>query len=395
MTDHIPDDLDPAGRDLREYTDRLRPEHPVVRNRRGEWILLRHRDVVAAALDPQTFSSAVSAYLQVPNGLDGAAHGAARETLDRYFEPAALARFESAFREIARELLGAVPSGGPVDAVGQIGALFAVRSQSAWLGWPAKLEPRLLAWMVANHAASRSGDRQRMAAVSEEFDSIIRSVLQPRRAMGTKAPDDITTQLMHDRIAGRPFTDTELVSVLRNWTGGDLGSIALCAGVIFAYLAEHSELQQRLRDGVSDQELDAAIDEILRIDDPFLSNRRKTTCPVSVGGADLPAGAIVKLHWTSANRDAEVFGDPDRFDPQANASKNLVYGIGTHVCPGRLLATMELRVLVQEALAATSAIGLAHPDKVEREVAPVGGFRRVPVVLVGKASGRRNRAGLD
>lgn len=395
MTTDIPDDLDPSGRDLRAYTDQLRPNHPVVRNRRGEWVLLRHADVVEVALDPDTYSSAVSAHLQVPNGLDGAAHRAARLTLDRYFEPQELAGFEPVFREIARDLVNALPHGVAVDAVGQIGARFAVRAQSAWLGWPAKLEPRLLEWMSANHAATRSGDRERTAAVAGDFDSIIRSVLKPRRAMGDRAPNDVTTRLMRDTIDGRSFTEAELVSVLRNWTGGDLGSIALCVGVIFAYLAEHPDGQDRLREGVGDDELDAVVDEILRIDDPFLSNRRKTTCPVHVAGVDLPAGATVKLHWTSANRDEAVFGDPDRFDPQSNASRNLVYGIGTHVCPGRPLATMELRVLVQEVLAATGAIGLAHTDRAEREVSPVGGFRRVPVILRSRGTGQRNSSGLD
>jgi cytochrome P450 len=217
--------------------------------------------------------------------------------------------------------------------------------------------------------------------VASDFDAIIRSITDPRRAAGDDAPDDLTTRLMRDTVDGRPFTDEEIVSVLRNWTGGDLGSIALCVGVLFAFLAGHEDVQHRLRSGVSDAELDAAIDEVLRIDDPFLSNRRVTTCPVHVGGVDLPEGARVKLHWTSANRDAEVFDDPDAFDPEANAPRNLVYGIGPHVCPGRPLATMELRIAVQEALAATDWIAFAPDEQPEREVAPVGGYRRVPVVL--------------
>ena len=381
MTDHIPDDLDPAGRDLRAYTDELRPDHRVVRNARGEWVLLRHADVVAAAADAERFSNAVSAYLQVPNGLDGAAHRAARATLDRYFTPEALAPYADAFRRIARDLFAALPRGASVDAVHDIGAVFAVRAQSAWLGWPTDHEPHLLAWMADNHAATRSGDRTRTAVVASDFDAIIRSILAPRRAAGAGAPDDLTTRLMRDTVDGRPFTDEEIVSVLRNWTGGDLGSIALCVGVLFAFLAGHDDVQRRLRSGVSDAELDAAIDEVLRIDDPFLSNRRVTTCPVHIGGVDLPEGARVKLHWTSANRDADVFADPDAFDPEANAPHNLVYGLGPHVCPGRPLATMELRIAVQEALAATGWIALDPGEAPEREVAPVGGYARVPVLL--------------
>ena len=394
MTEHTPDDLDPTGRDLREYTDELRPAHPVVRNSQGQYVLLRHADVVAAAVDADTFSSAVSAHLQVPNGLDGAEHRAARETLDRYFEPEALAPFGPVFRDIARDLLGRVPNGVVVDAVHDLGAQFAVRAQSAWLGWPSKLEPQLLQWMAANHAATRSGDRSRTAAVAEEFDEIIRSVLKPRRSMGDRAPNDLTTRLMHDTINGRPLTDAELVSVLRNWTGGDLGSIALCVGVLFAYLAEHSDIQQRLGSDVSDAELDAAIDEVLRIDDPFVSNRRRTTCPVRVGHTEIPQGAVVKLHWTSANRDADVFGNPDRFDPLGNAADNLVYGIGPHVCPGRPLATMELRIALREVLA-TRVITPAVDEPARRAVAPIGGFHRVPVVLRDRGSDERTRDRLD
>lgn len=392
VRDHIPDDTDPTGRDLREYTDELRLGHDVVRSVRGEWVLLRHADVVAAAQDPGRFSSGVSAYLQVPNGLDGEAHRAARATLDRYFEPAALAPFEPVFRRIARELLAELPRAAAVDAVHRVGAQFAVRAQSAWLGWPRELEPRLLDWVGANFAASRSGDPERMAAVAAEFDSIIRSVLEPRRDAAKIDGEDVTTQLMHDRIDGRPFTDPELVSVLRNWTGGDLGSIALCVGVLFAFLAGHPQIQSTLAAAEDDSEVEAAIDEILRIDDPFTSNRRRTTCPVRVGHADIPEGATVKLHWTSSNRDADVFGDADRFDPAANAMHNLVYGIGPHVCPGRGLATMQLRVLLQELLLSTE-IRLASDEEPQREVAPVGGYSRVPVVLLDRSTGEARSCG--
>ncbi|MBB1512289.1 cytochrome P450 [Tessaracoccus sp. MC1627] len=381
MSDHVPDDVDPAGRDLRHYTDQLRTGHAIVRNVRGEWVLLRHAEVVRAANDPVTFSSAVSAHVHVPNGLDGDAHRAARKTLDRYFEPEALAGYEPAFREVARGLFAALPRGVTVDAVRDIGFPFAVRAQSAWLGWPASLEAQLLDWMAANHAATRSGDRARTAEVAAQFDAIIRSVLSPRRALGDDAPDDITTALLRDEVAGRPFTDEELVSVLRNWTGGDLGSIALCVGVVFAFLADQPELQRHLRSGVSDAEIDAIVDEILRIDDPFISNRRRTTCPVEIAGSSIPEGAVVKLHWTSANRDQAVFGDPDRFDPEGNAAHNLVYGTGPHVCPGRPLATLELRIGVQEALAATTWVDWGPGRCAEREVAPVGGWAHVPVLL--------------
>ncbi len=380
MTDHMPDDLSAAGRDLRAYTDELRPKHPVVRNVAGEWVLLRHADVLTAALDHERFSSSgVSRYLQVPNGFDGEEHTRYRQVIERYLSHDALEPFVPVFEHVASQLMAELPRGGVLDAVNDIGAVFAVRAQCGWLGWPAELEPRLLAWMAENHAATRSGDIAWMVEVAEQFDEIILSVILPRRATEGNAPDDVTTRLCREVVDGRLLTDMELVSILRNWTGGDLGSIALCVGVLVAYVAQQPGLAERLRTA-SDNEVEAVIDEILRLDDPFVSNRRITTCPVQIGGQDIPSGARVKLNWTSANRDEAVF-DNNRFDPERNAAANLVYGVGKHVCPGRLLATWELRIALQVLLASVQTIELVPDQQPEREVAPVGGYHQVPVIF--------------
>jgi len=376
----VPEAIEFRGHDPRELTDSLRSHARVVRNTNGQWVILGHEDAVAVARDAERFSSAVSRFIQIPNGLDGEAHRQAREVLDRYFEPDELVPLAPKLQAIARDLADRLDPREPIDAVHHIGAVFAVRAQTAWLGWPAELEDDLIAWMGRNHEASRSGDGQRTADVADEFNQIIMSVLEPRAATND-GPGHVTSSLMNDRIGSRPFTDDELVSILRNWTGGDLGSIALCTGVVCAFLADHQDIQARLAtDGVSDAEWDAIIDEILRIDDPFVSNRRRATCPVALGGQDIAEGDVVLIHWTSANRDEVVLGDPDEFDPKGNAANNIVYGMGPHVCPGRPLATMELRILVQELLA-TWSIHPAGGLEPEREIAPVGGYHRLPVEL--------------
>jgi cytochrome P450 len=382
MADHMPEDLSAVGRDLRAYTDELRPRHGVVRNVHGEWVLLRHDLVVQAAQSDDQFSSAVSSHLHVPNGIDSAEHTAYREALDGFLTPGALAPFHDKFRRVATDLVGSLPKGVAVDAVSQVGVRFAVRAQSAWLSWPTTLEDRLVDWVAQNHAATRSADGAWMRQVAESFDDLIRSVLEPRRdAANIDDVGDVTARLMRTKVNGRPLTDAEIVSVLRNWTGGDLGSIAQCIGVLVHYLATHAAMQRHLRAGVADSEMDAIIDEILRIDDPFVSNRRVTTCPVTIGGVRLPQGARIKLNWTSANRDEAVFDDPDVLDPQRNADRNLVYGIGRHACPGRFLATLEMRIAMQELLAATTSIVLDRQRMAERAVSPVGGWAKVSVVL--------------
>jgi len=393
--------------DLRALTDNLRQAHDVIKSDAGEWVLLRHADVVAAALDDERFSSQVSRFLQVPNGLDGAEHEHFRALIDGYLSKEALLSYVSIFDKVATELMSELPKGKMLNAVDDIGAVFAVRAQCAWLGWPTELEPRLLQWMRDNHSATRSKDNVKMAKVAQDFDDIIRSVLQPYRntdevagmfkastaetntagsniaknniAKNSLDMNSVTAQLCRERIDGRELSEAELVSILRNWTGGDLGSIALCVGVIIAHIIKHPE-QVNFWSQAADSELEAIIDEVLRIDDPFVSNRRITTCPVSIGAHNLPKGARVQLNWTSANRDEAVFGD-NSFDPQRHAAANIVYGIGKHVCPGRLLATWQLRIATQVLLAYFKDIQLAAGFSLEREQPPLGGYSHVPVVL--------------
>ncbi|MGE5452747.1 MAG: cytochrome P450 [Acidobacteriota bacterium] len=340
--------------------------------------LFRHADVVAAACDPEAFSSAVTARRAVPNSIDPPEHAAWRRLIDPFFTPARMAELEPRVRRIAQALVNALPHNSVVDVISQLGAPFAVRAQTEWLGWQG-VEDTLLAWMADNHAATRSGDRVRTAAVAAAFDDIVRAQLELRRTQGADAPDDPTTAMLSARLDGRPLDDADVVSVLRNWTAGDLASMAGALGVVVWFLATHPDVQQELRS--RPQGLAAAIDEMLRIDDPFLLNRRVTTRAVRVGECEMAAGTRVYLNWTSANRDETVFGDPNAYAPERNAPHNLVYGIGIHACPGRPLATMELVVAVEVLLQATSHIEPADGEAPVRETHPLGGWRRVPVRL--------------
>lgn len=384
MTTYLSKELLAQNTDLRSLTDQLRSEYDVVTNPSGEWVLLRHADVKAVALDDTRFSSQVSRFLQVPNGLDGAEHSRFREIIERHLSYAALSPYLPVFEKLAAELVSSLPKDSTINAVSDLGAVFAVRAQCAWLGWPAELEPKLLQWMRDKHSATRSQDNAKMAQVARDFDQIIRSVIRPRRNRKPTSSqqmdyDDATSRLCRETVDGRPLSEAELVSILRNWTGGDLESIALCIGVIVAYLVQHPAQAKTLA-VATDTELEAALDEILRLDNPFASNRRVTTCPVTIGDHQLPTGARVQLNWISANRDAAVFGD-NAFAPQAHAADNLVYGIGKHICPGRLLATWQLRIITRALLTQTRRITLAPGQTLERESPPLGGYHCVPVVL--------------
>jgi cytochrome P450 len=364
--------------DQRQTFDRMRAACPLARSPRGV-TLFRHVDVVTAATDPMTFSSAVSAHRQVPNSLDGPEHVAFRAIVDSFFTRERMRDLEPRVRTCARQIVSALPRRSVVDAVTELGYPFAVRAQADWLGWQGA-EDELLAWMAENHAATRSADRARAAAVAAAFDEIVAAQVRRRRESGDTAPHDPTTELLHVRVNGDLLSDADIVSILRNWTAGDLGSIAASLGVVLHFLATHPDVQDALR--ADSSELALAIDEMLRIDDPFLVNRRVVTAATEIAGFELDPGTRAYLNWTSANRDEAVFGDPDAYRPRENASRNLVYGIGPHVCPGRPLATLELVVATQTLLELTSSIELADDAAPQRETYPVGGWRRLPIRLI-------------
>ena len=373
-----------AQPDLRAELDARRDACPVEHDGSGTWTLLRHSDVVTAALDPQTFSSAAGSHRAIPNSLDGAEHAAYRAVVDRYLTASAVAAQESQCRASAAALVDSLPRGSAVDAIGEFGTPFAVRTQVTWLGWPVELEDELVGWMADNFEATRSGDRARTAEVAARFDALVGAQVRARHDAGDAAARDVTTRLLQETVNGRSLTDEEVISILRNWTAGDLGSLAACLGVVVHRLATQPDRQDVTRQRVARGEhaaIETAIEEVLRIDDPFVANRRRTTRQVQVGSRTIPAGDRVVLNWTAANRDPSVFGDPDEFRPEDNAPHNLVFGAGPHVCPGRALTLMELRVAVTELLARTERLLPAEVDPV-RERPPVSGWARVPVLLV-------------
>jgi len=359
--------------------DAMRRRCPVAYSDYLGWSLFRHADVVRALDDHRMFSNAVSRHLSVPSGMDPPQHTAYRRLIERHFEPTRVAAFEPLCRTISADLAAALERNTEIDLVARFARLFAVKIQCAFLGWPASLHEPLLRWVRKNHEATLAGDTARMAAIALEFDGYIADLLETRRAAGAAAPDDITTDLLRESVGDRPLTHEEIVSILRNWTVGELGTITACVGILCHYLAEHPQLQQQLRE--QHHLLPAAIDEILRMRAPLISNRRVTTAPVEIGGRTIPAGERITLMWASANRDEAVFGDPDEFRLDRDPAQNLLYGRGIHICPGAQLARLELRVVIEELLKQTRQIALIPGRQPTVALYPASGFSELPMKI--------------
>ncbi|HUH59998.1 MAG TPA: cytochrome P450 [Candidimonas sp.] len=357
--------------------DDMRKRCPVAHSEYLGWSLFRHADVVRVLHDHETFSNAASGFLSVPNGMDPPLHTGYRQIVDTYFAASYIDAFAPACRAIAQRLVQALPRAVELDFMAKFAQDFSLEIQSAFLGWPARLHEPLRLWIEKNRRATLARDRDAMAAIAFEFDAYIKEMLDIRREASDQAPDDITTRLLSDRVDGRLLTDDEIVSILRNWTVGELSTIASCVGILAHYLAANQPIQDLLRSDLS--LLPGAIDEILRMHAPLIANRRVTTIPAEVGGKQLNAGERLTVMWASANRDEEVFGDPDEFRLDRDPALNLLYGAGVHVCPGAPLARLELTVVMEELLGNSKQLSIPPGTKALNAVYPASGFSVLPL----------------
>ena len=366
-------------RDQRAACDAMREHCPVAYSDLLGWSLFRHEDVVRVLNDPDTFSSVVSRNLSVPNGMDPPEHGQYRRVIERYFAPQAMQAFEPQCRSIAADLVRSLQGRPGLELMADFAQPFAVRVQCAFLGWPVGMHEPLRLWAQKNHAATLAQDRPAMDDIAHEFAGYVMTQLRSRRDGALPGRQDVITSLTHQQVNGRPLNDEEIISILRNWTVGEISTIAAAVGIVAQYLAEHSDLQQQLR--TQPDLLPEAIEEILRLYGPLLANRRVTTRAVEIGGRTIGAGERISLNWVAANRDGRVFTHPQSCRLDRDPGANLLYGAGLHVCPGAPLARMELRVAVQALLDGTTDIDRIAQRPPTSAAYPASGYAVVPLHL--------------
>jgi cytochrome P450 len=309
--------------------------------------------------------------------MDPPEHTEYRRLIEPYFQPERMEAFEPQCREIAANLVQSLLGRDEVELVSEFAQSFAVRVQCAFLGWPPDMHEPLRLWTQKNHEATLAQDRAAMAETAHEFEGYVDKLLRNRRAAEAQASQDVTASLLRERVWGRPLRNEEIVSILRNWTVGEIGTIAAAVGILVHYCSEHTDLHQRLR--AQPSLLPAAIEEVLRIHGPLVANRRITTRPVEIGGRTIGVRERISLIWISANRDGRVFEDPEAFRLDRDPAANLLYGTGIHVCPGAPLARMEMRVVMEELLGRTTRFNPIPYKPPIKAVYPASGFATLPM----------------
>lgn len=380
MNDVHSPDWDPKSaavlRDQRAAGDAMRQQCPVAHSDLLGWSVFRHADVLRVLQDPDTFSSVVSKNLSVPNGMDPPEHGQYRPLIEPYFTAQAVQAFAPQCRSIAGDLVQSLCGRVDLECMADYALPFAVRVQCAFMGWPSSMHAPLRLWVQKNQAATFAQDRPAMADIAQEFSGYVAQLLQ-RHAADATDTQGVAGHLAEQIVNGRTLNPQEIVSILRNWTVGEISTIAAAVGVIAQYLAEHAPLQQQLR--AQPELVPPAIEEILRLYGPLLANRRVTTRTVEIGERTIGPGERISLNWVAANRDGRVFDDPQSFRLDRDASANLLYGAGIHVCPGAGLARMELHAAVQALLEGTTQIGTMAQSPPTHAVYPASGYATVPL----------------
>lgn len=364
-------------RDQSAAYDEVRRRCPVARSEQLGWSLFRHEDVTRVLLDHETFSNQVSKHRSVPNGMDPPEHTLYRRAIEPYFAADRMRRFEPVCRDVATTLLDPLAKRATFECAEEFAVPYALRCQCEFLGWPASLAESIREWTRRNQEATRAGHRATLVEVAAEFRSNVDDLLQARRQPGAPPRDDVINGLVETRIDGTPLTDEEITSILRNWTMGELGSLASGIGILAGHLAVDGDLQDRLR--AEPSLLPAAIDEILRISGPLVLNRRVAKRDVELGGRRIAAGERLSLMWISANRDEAVFDDPGEVRLDRNPVNNLLYGAGIHVCPGAPLARLEMRVALEELLRFSQRIELQPDEPARKAVFPANGWESLPL----------------
>ena len=339
------------------------PVHHVVPDGRPHedyYVLSRHEDVLRAAVDTATFSSAQGLTVEydelekiglVDNPpmvmLDPPEHTAFRKLVARGFTPRAVREVEPEVRAyVAQKLDGFVAAGGG-DIVVELFKPLPSMVVAHYLGVPAEDRDRFDGWTDAIVAASSAGHPTEAAEATTGMLGYFSELIERRRV---QPGDDTVSHLV---AAGVGDDDAGLLSILgyvfAMVTGGNDTTTGALGGAV-QLLAEQPDQRALL---VADPTLvKDAVEEFLRLTSPVQGLARTTTRDVELHDVTIPAGRKVLLCYGAANRDPRKYGaGAERLDVRRRPTQILTFSQGSHHCIGNAAARMMAGVALEELLA--------------------------------------------
>ena len=377
---------------LYEACSLLRAEDPVHRVEVEAfdpfWAITKHEDVFAIERNTSNWLAAPRPAL-LPGGSDAAdipvrtllqmdppEHTLYRQFASAWFRPGRLRQLEQEVRVLARRWVDEMAAfGGACDFVSDVAAHFPLYVILSILGLPEGDYSRML--QLTQELAGQSdpefsrGEDQN--AILLEFFEYFQHLTLARREHPT---DDLASAIANAEINGAPIGDVEAAGyyVAIATAGHDTTSATIAGGL--KALVEAPQQLQTLR--AEPDFMPMAVEEMLRWVSPVKQFMRTAAFDQEVRGVRIPSGDAVLLSFPSANRDEEVFSNPDHFDARREPNRHLAFGFGAHYCLGAQLARLEARVFFSELLPRLKTIELTgEPTYMESII--VGGPKHLPI----------------
>ena len=276
-------------------------------------------------------------------------HTRLRKLVSKAFTPRMVTQLEPRIQAIADELLDAVIDEGAFVLVQDLAYPLPVIVIAEMLGVDPERRDEFQALVRRRHPhcggrTERSADGA-VHGELEAFKAYFVAMIEARR----RAPrEDLVSALVQAQEERDALTLSELLNacllLLVAGTKPTTNLIGNGALALFTHAEEGLKVRQQ------PQSIPSMIEEVLRYDSPIQGTFRTTTEAVDVRGVTIPADSKVLLLWGSANRDPEVFPDPERFDIERPIDRHLAFGIGIHFCLGAPLARLEARVATETIL---------------------------------------------
>jgi cytochrome P450 len=344
------------------YYARLREQAPVFRNDTDDfWAFSRHADVLATLRDSDRYSNANGLRMEPafwgPQAeqffsfvaMDPPKHTRLRGLVTRAFTARRVQALEPGLREIARTLLEPLIAAGSFDLMADFAGPFPTEVISELVGVPqADRDMVRKLGMEIMYSDEESTDLRPEAV--QAIGALIGYYTELTIERSKERRDDLLSGLLDAADGEDRLTPEEIVGVLILLVGAGIETSMLTLGNTWHAAGLHPEQRRKAFDG----RIEDWIAESMRYDPATQAQLRTTTEQVELHGVTIPAGGRILLITGSANRDSEVFENPDTFDLDRDTSASLTFGSGRHHCLGSNLGLLELRVALEEIVAAVA-----------------------------------------
>lgn len=368
---------------------RLRAETPVVRFDTTTYSVLRARDVLALLADPRVVQIDGAAYAEaagVPEGAvkrflsevmvlsNGPTHRARRRPFAKTFAHARIRAMRGEIRAVATRIMAEMPRATPFDFVDRVAARLPAEMIVSLLGLPVE-EAGWLSRQVLDLALALSPvyPHEKHGQIEAAAEILLAYVAQAIEARGHRPRGDLLSELAEAASEERGLTPEDLaVQVVGVILGGSDTTRAAFAMTVALILQTPGAWEALCQDPTL---IPGAVSEGIRFEPPVGNLPRFVAEPVTVGGAEIPAGSMLALSTVSAMRDPDLYQDPERFDITRtdHPKLHMAFGGGAHRCLGEMLARIEMEEALAALLAAAPDLRLLAPPRMEG----FGGIRHI------------------